>query len=135
MLVLCFINLIYLEWLPEKHERNDSIIMRSYLMSTVFQQPSLDFSIPLSARNDPVSSRIAESKVRRAGLVRGQALELLQAIKRNPGLSTKQLATLANADRHVYGRRASTLWQNGLVIRGESKTQELKFWAILESGL
>jgi predicted transcriptional regulator len=101
-------------------------------MSTVFQQPALELP-PLSARNDPASSRIAEQKVRKSGIVRGQALELLAVIKRNPGMSTKQLAKLANADRHVYGRRASTLWQNGLVIRGESKTQELKFWAILES--
>lgn len=104
-------------------------------MSTVFQQPTLDFSRPLSARNDPASSRIAERKVRKSGMVRGQALELLSVIKRHPGMTTKRLAKIGNTDRHVYGRRASTLWQNGLVIRGESKTQELKFWAILHSCL
>jgi hypothetical protein len=100
----------------------------------IFTQPSLNFT-PLSRRVDPRSSHRAERKVRKSGMVRGQALELLSVIRRNPRMSTKQLARIENADRHVYGRRASTLWQNGLVVRGESKTQELKYWAVLESNL
>lgn len=104
-------------------------------MSQVFSQPRLDFSRPLSARKDPASSRVAERKVRKSGQARGEALELLAAIKRHPGMSTKQIAKVENMDRYMCGRRASTLWQNGLVIRGESKTQQLKFWAILESDL
>ena len=73
---------------------------------------------PLAAHADPMTSHRAASVLTRSGARDAQKREVLAALRRHPGVSSKQLAALAKLDRHQCGRRLPDLERDGFVRRG-----------------
>lgn len=69
--------------------------------------------------------------MRKTGSLRGQALVVLEAMKRHPGLSSKQLAEVEVLDRHVVARRCPDLWRAGVALKVETLSSDVKWYAIL----
>lgn len=72
------------------------------------------------ARNtDPIGSHAAAQRVTDTGVAHTQAMTVLDAIRKYPGLSTLALSKASGIDRYVCGRRASELLKSELVWRVE----------------
>lgn len=80
---------------------------------------------PIAARTDPATSRAAGRQIRRSGRERSQALEVLEAIQRRPGLTTRELAAAEGLDRYVVARRVSWLEVHGLARRGAARPDRI----------
>lgn len=93
-------------------------------------QTAFNFESPRSRRNDPPSSRRAEDRIRRSGVMRGQALIALELVKKFPGRSSKELAGLGTLDRYQLARRLSDLLHSGFVRREESGTEDCRWWVL-----
>lgn len=68
--------------------------------------------------------------MRESGAMKGQALTALSMIKANPGKSTKELGAIGPLDHYQLARRSKELWQSGLLLRLESRTKDLRYWAL-----
>lgn len=79
----------------------------------------------IAARTDPATSRAAGRQIRRSGRERSQALEVLEAIQRRPGLTTRELAAAEGLDRYVVARRVSWLEVHGLARRGAARPDRI----------
>lgn len=94
-------------------------------------QPSFNFEAPRSRRTDPLSSKRAESELRRSGAMESQARLVWKAMQSHPGRSSKELALLNRMDRHMVGRRTSDLWRKGHAVKLEIGKQDCKWYAIV----
>jgi hypothetical protein len=75
------------------------------------------FDMPLAHRTDPESSHIAAAEAKK-GLLQAQCELVYQAVLRNPGKTSMELAEIMRVDRHVPGRRLSDLKKKGRVDWG-----------------
>ena len=65
---------------------------------------------PAARKSDPNSSHIAADLVHsKTQIAKSQRQEVLRALKKFPGSTSKQLAHLAGLDRHMLGRRLPEL--------------------------
>lgn len=80
---------------------------------------------------DPESSKAAGRKVTRSGKRLHNALLVLELVKENPGLTSKQLGEVSEElDRSEIARRLPELSSAGKVTRGKCPTTgELTWWA------
>ncbi len=65
----------------------------------LFNQPA-----PMARASDPSSSHIAAEKLRRSGAQARQVQLVADAVKRHPGLTSRELAVACEIDRHLLGR-------------------------------
>jgi hypothetical protein len=64
----------------------------------------------MNARHtDPISSHIAGYEVEASGKAHNQRLISYQAVKRYPGLTSKELAMVSGIDRYILARRLPEL--------------------------
>ena len=76
---------------------------------------------PHAATADPVTSHEAAEAAKRSGLVARQAAQVLDAIRKTPGLTSAELAQRHGLDRYMVARRMSDLKHAGLVREGEPR--------------
>lgn len=81
-----------------------------------------------SRNTDPLSSHIAESDITTSGERKRQADIVLEAIKKNPGKTSKELQSLCSLDRYQIARRTNDLYIANLVKKIEHGTDELKWY-------
>lgn len=75
-------------------------------------------AVPHSRTGDPVSSYLAGEEVHAGGLAERQSAAILSLVTRNPCLTSRELAGLAEGiDRHAIARRLPELERAGLVVR------------------
>lgn len=72
---------------------------------------------PASRRSDNRASHRAEAKQKKSGWMLHDAQLVLLGFYSHPATTTKELSSLCGLDRHMVGRRAKTLLDNGLVDR------------------
>jgi hypothetical protein len=95
-------------------------------------------SVPRSASGDPVSSERAENKARESGLIKGQALIVLELVKRFSGRTSKELARaveinqLGSLDRYQIARRLPEL-ESAKLIRRTDEDTESRWWPVTDS--
>ena len=87
------------------------------------------FQPPASHRYDPETSHAAE----RVANIKGQALELYEALKRHGPATMRELSAITGVDYYTYQRRCSVLERNHLAIRCGTRTnpqtgQENQIW-------
>lgn len=101
------------------------------------RQPSL-FDRPPSTlvrASDPLPSHLAAAEVARTGVRAAQADAVLTAVRRYPGRTSRELAVLMGADRHMVARRTSEL-APALIRKGEprecaeGRRLALTWWAV-----
>jgi len=68
--------------------------------------------------------------MRRSGALKGQWLTALEAVKRFPGHSSKELAALSGLDRPMLGRRLPELRNMGYVRVTQTGNEDQKWWAV-----
>ena len=85
-------------------------------------------SVPRTRSSHPVSSEKAEIRARESGRMKKQAMECLAVVAANPGLTSKQLGTLA-LDRYIFARRLPELLAANLVTRTDSDV-ESRWWPV-----
>ncbi len=97
--------------------------------------PEPDETMRRPARaSDPSSSHIAAEKLRRSGAQARQVQLVADAVKRHPGLTSRELAVACDIDRHLLGRRLPEAEQCGLLRRGakreckQGKTPAVTWW-------
>lgn len=76
---------------------------------------------PAAATADPITSHLAAEAVTQSGLRDRQALQVLEAVRRFPGKTSRELAAASGLDRHMCGRRLGELRSSGLVRNGETR--------------
>ena len=79
--------------------------------------------VPIAARNDPETSKLAAQKITRSGKRESQQLVLVALVKKYPRRTSAELAKLSNGviDRYAAARRLPELEQSGLARKGETK--------------
>lgn len=65
--------------------------------------------IPRARATDPVSSHLAAEEVRDSGRLGQQQAAVLAAVKRHPGLTSRELAVMMATDRYIVARRLPEL--------------------------
>ena len=65
-----------------------------------------------------------------SGAMRGQRLLTLELVKKFPGRSSKELATLGTLDRYQLARRLPDLVELGHVRVTQSGNEDQKWWAV-----
>jgi DNA-binding MarR family transcriptional regulator len=93
----------------------------------------LDIFHPRARRNDPLSSHDAATRLERSGRAAAQMLVVFDAVRANPGCTSKELAERCGLDRHMAARRLSDLWRRGLVERSgdagrPAQYGDLRWW-------
>lgn len=86
---------------------------------------------PGARRTDPNSSHIAADRVHGENIAQRQRDEVLAMLKRWPGSTSKELASLSGLDRHLCGRRLPELEAGGYVNatgRAPDAKHELRWW-------
>jgi predicted HTH transcriptional regulator len=87
-----------------------------------------------SRKHDPKSSKIAYAKHEASLRASSNRRKVLELVKANPELTSRELSELANdasLDRHEVARRLSDLHKKNLVFRpNEGSKEELKWRAI-----
>lgn len=77
---------------------------------------------PISAKNDPATSREAAEGATRSGLREGQCLGVLALVKKYPDSTSMELSVKGRTyDRYVIGRRCPELEQGGLIRKSGTK--------------
>ena len=79
----------------------------------------------MARRTDHLSSHVAADKLEASGAAQSQRAEALALVTRWPGMSSKQLARLANVDRYRLGRRLPELLREGRVKAIKAGTREI----------
>lgn len=91
-------------------------------------------SRPIARRTDPASSHLAAADITADGTRAAQHHQVLRAVRRWPGLTSRELAQAAGGDRYVVARRLPEVESTGLVHRGPmrpcrvSGRQALTWW-------
>jgi predicted HTH transcriptional regulator len=87
-----------------------------------------------SRKHDPKSSKIAYAKHEASLRASSNRKKVLELVKANPELTSRELSELANdanLDRHEVAKRLSDLHRKNLVFRpNEGSKEELKWRAI-----
>lgn len=85
-------------------------------------------------RTDGGGSRAAAERVVRSGQTARQHLEVLEALRRHPGLTSRELAARTGLDRHMLGRRLPELAAAGSARREQpGGEREWRWWAMQEA--
>ena len=92
-------------------------------------QACLNFETPRSRKADPPGSARAERSMQASGAMRGQRLLTLELVKKFPGRSSKELATLGTLDRYQLARRLPELVELGHVRVTQHQAEDQKWWA------
>jgi hypothetical protein len=79
---------------------------------------------PRSRATDPIGSHEAADRVTADGSADAQAAVVLGLVQRHPGRTSRELARLAQMDRHIVARRLPELRDNKLVKNGERRRCE-----------
>jgi len=92
------------------------------------QQPDL-FSTapnprPMSRRTDPQTSRIAASRLVASGRADAHRALIVDAIRRRPGTTYRQIAELTGLEPVAVGRRLVEVERLGLARAGEARDTE-----------
>jgi DNA-binding MarR family transcriptional regulator len=88
-------------------------------------QTLLDFET-LSRTSDPSTSRSAARAIVASGQHESDCRRVLEAIRRHPGLSTREISEVTGIDRHLLGRRAADLKKRGLIRETAVRRQNNK---------
>lgn len=73
----------------------------------------------LPARNtDPETSHEAARHMVDSGARRAQQQRVAAAVRKHPGLTSRELAEVAGMDRHMVARRLPELEGDGIVVHG-----------------
>jgi len=76
--------------------------------------------LPMSRSTDPASSYDAADELVKSGRLKAQQAEVLEAVRRLPGRTSRELGLLsAFLDRYDFARRLPELEEAGLIERGE----------------
>jgi len=81
------------------------------------EQPNINTKLPLEKF---VENYLAE--LQRSGKWTGQKRRVFDALRRNPGLTSAEIANLMGGDRYIPSRRLPDLERAGLVKRGRART-------------
>ena len=84
----------------------------------------------MSRRTDPDSSRQAARRHEQSGRLDSDRWRVLEALRRNPGASSKELAAREGLDRHMVARRLPDLERAGLVRRDCDGKGDTRWYAI-----
>lgn len=80
----------------------------------------------LPARNtDPDTSHEAARDIVESGMQAQQQAQVAAAVRRHPGLTSRELADAASMDRHKVARRLPELEADGLVVHGVPRVCKL----------
>jgi hypothetical protein len=93
-------------------------------------QPSFNFGVPRSRRDDPLSSKRAAEHMDRSGTLRGQRKLALDLVKQFPGRSSKELAGLGTLDRYQLARRLPELVEMKYVRVTQRQSEDQRWWAV-----
>lgn len=78
-------------------------------------------NIPLSHRNDPHTSFMAAEGVKKSLAFENQKTVVLEALKRNQGMTSAELAEYLGVSRHLPARRLPDLRREGKVRQGKAR--------------
>ncbi len=76
------------------------------------------FEYPLSRNSDPLSSFQAADRLSRSGKYLSQKEAVFEALRRNDGATSAELAAYMVVDRHMPARRLPDLVRDGRVTQG-----------------
>ena len=76
---------------------------------------------PLFRTSDPPTSAEAGVRMLRSGQLNRQCREVLAALRKYPGLTSRELAAAAGLDRYVVARRMSNLVTYGVARKGRPR--------------
>ena len=76
------------------------------------------FEYPLSRNRDPVTSFKAADKLAKSGKYLTQKEAVLEALRRNNGATSAELAAYMGVDRYLTARRLPDLERDALVTKG-----------------
>ena len=76
----------------------------------------------LAAADHPATSHAAAAELVRSGAQAAQKAEVLEAVRRWPGSTARELADASGLTMHVVGRRLPDLERDGMVERGPART-------------
>lgn len=94
-------------------------------MTLYDQLPEVE-NAPMARHTDPESSHAAAREVTASGLAESQRQVCLSILKLSPhGLTSDEIAEIAEISRHIPARRLSELERRGLVIRGEQRASRV----------
>ena len=83
---------------------------------------------PRARRSDGDGSHIAADQLERSGRAAQQLSACLEAVRRHPGCTSRELAALVGLDRHLVGRRCPELAKRGSVDRVAIPGDELRWY-------
>jgi DNA-binding MarR family transcriptional regulator len=92
-----------------------------------------DLFLPRARRADSDGSHMAADALERSGRAARQLAETLEAVRRYPRRTSRELADLAGLDRHAVGRRLPELETIGRVRRIAEPGMQLR-WVIAAEG-
>lgn len=84
--------------------------------------------LPRARRNDGDGSHAAADALERSGRAAQQLSDVLDAVRKHTGSTSRELAALTGLDRHLVGRRLPELAAKGLIHRVSIRGQELRWW-------
>ena len=96
------------EWAVERHLPAD-LIARVEAHRHAAQRLNRAPMPPASRSTDPETSHAAEAEIGTSGLRAMQQVHVLEWVRRWPGLTSRELARKAGADRHMVARRLPDL--------------------------
>lgn len=76
-------------------------------------------TVPIARKSDEPTSHAAAREVTESGRREGQLLAVLALVRKYPGRTSLELASLSKLDRHVIARRLPELETAGYISRGE----------------
>ena len=80
---------------------------------------ALNVQTPAARNSDPMTSHMAAKELTESGDREKQIRATVAAVRRNPGLTSADLASVAGLDRYAVGRRLSEAQTGGMVTTGE----------------
>ena len=92
-----------------------------------------------SRRTDPETSHIAECEITDSGGRDKQCQEVLEAVRKSPGSTAVELASMHGLDRYAVSRRTSDLEAKCLVVKGDrrkcriNKSQMVTWYPVIKS--
>ena len=83
---------------------------------------------PRARRSDPESSHAAIDHLEATGSHEVQLRQTLDAVLAHPGCTTRELAEIADLDRHLVGRRAADLAKRLWITRSKARREDVRLW-------
>ncbi len=74
---------------------------------------------PIARNVDPITSKLSEDSLTKSGLRDRQKLMVLEIVKKNPGLTSRELAHVSKVNNEVLHKRLPDLRADDLVENGE----------------